>query len=71
MKFFGSDRLSWVLPPVVTVHLSARIRSSSRIGRGVVVTSTRGLGPALRPICKFAQLSSGRRHLASSSAQAK
>src|SRR5258705_13478349 len=63
--------LSPVRPRVVIVHGLSPIRFSSSIGRGVVVTSARGLCPRLRPNCKFTHASSACRHLASSSHQAK
>ena len=71
MNFSSRLILSLVRPVVVTDHLASRIRSSSGIGRGVVVTSARALGPRRSDICRLSHALSACLHLASSSAQPK
>jgi hypothetical protein len=63
-------KLSKVVARVTIVPGSPRIRFSSGIGRGVVVTIWRGLSPSLRPNCSMSQVASACFHLASSSHQA-
>lgn len=62
--------LSRVAARETTVPTSPISRFSSGVGRGVVVTTSRGCLPRRRPNCSMSHVSSPWRHLHSSSAQA-
>ncbi len=59
-----------VVTRVTAVRASESSALISGIGRGVVVTTWRGASPKRKPNCSMSQVSCGRRHLPSSSAQA-